>query len=313
MRKVLSFVLIGLGGFAVAAALAALIWGGGAAKRIPLNTDGEAHLTGSASGALAKSDTPVPVKYLNHTAVDADNSTRDVVAVVQQTCVVIDVDDPPDCPNAQIDERVIQTSAQAFAVDRRSGAAVEDQSEYVPDVQTAYDGQMLKLPFDAEKSDYELWNGTLGFAVPLEYQGTKTIDGLETYEYRASVPESPGVTFAKAAEPGGQDTVGVYETEQTMWVDPTTGAFIDQQGSQRMTTGDGTVLLDIQVEYTEGTVADNVASAKSASRTLGILTVWLPIGGLVFGLLLIAGGILLHRRSGRRAEETSWDREPAQV
>lgn len=307
MRSWLGRLLVLLGAFALVAAGVATFWGKSAAERTPLNTNTYTYLTGTASGVLAmQSDTPQPVKYLNWTRADKEHSTSDVVALVEQTCVVVDKDNPPACPPDvaphKADPRVVNLDIKSFAVDRHTAYAVKDQKKYIPDSDTAYAGVIDKLPFHAKKTTYPYWNGYLGTTVDLTYVGEEVIDGLLTYEYDMAIPTTQNVVLKKAEKPGEKDTIGSYAATQKVWVDPKTGAFIDQEGTQTMKLPDGTVVLDIDVHYTDGTVKANVHKAKSNGRMLDLVTIGIPIAGLVLGIVLIAAGILLLRSGSRRRQ-----------
>jgi hypothetical protein len=114
------------------------------------------------------------------------------------------------------------------------------------------------------------------------------------------VPTTDNVVLAKATDAGSKDTVGSYAATQKIWVDPKTGAFIDQHGTQTMKTTDGSVVLDIDVAYTDQTVTSNVDKAKSNGRMLTLVRIVIPIGGLVLGLVLIVAGLWLARGGSRR-------------
>lgn len=304
MQIWLGRLLLLIGGFAIAIAVVAATWGADTARQIPLDTDSETRLEGTASGLLTGSDDPVPVRYLNRTTADPDASDEDGVAFVQQTCVVVDEGDVPDCPEPdgdEIDERVIDISTTTVAVDRRDGTPVEDQLDYLePDVDLPdFEGHVIKLPFDVEKTTYDYWDSTLGEAVSLEYVDEVEIAGRTTYEFRAEVPEMEGVVLAEG-EDGAEDTVGSYSNTTTLWVDPATGAYVDQQVEQTMATEDGTVLLDIAVEYTDDQVAANADDAAANSDRLRLISFWIPVIGGIAGVVLIALGVWLIVR-GRRA------------
>jgi hypothetical protein len=90
-----------------------------------------------------------------------------------------------------------------------------------------------------------------------------------------------------------------------VWVDPKTGAFIDQTATQDVALPDGTKVLDVQVSYTDDTVKNNVDTAKDNGRSLWLVDTLLPIGGVVLGIVLIALGLFLLRRTRRTTSEHS--------
>lgn len=298
MRNIVGRLALLLGVFALVAAGVAQFWGKDAAERTPLNVDSYTRLTGSASGALAKSDLPVPVKYVTHTIADSKASDGKVIAIRQTSCInVASTDDAPWCIDGKgnfvldaSDPSIVNIGDKKFALDRKSALPVKDQAKYVKDSSAVqpYEGLVIKFPFHTEKKDYPYWDGTLGRSVTAEYKGERTIDGLKTYEFAVDIPPTQAEVAA--------DTQGTYAATQNIWIDPETGAFVDQKGTQTVTLPDGSSALDIQVSYTDATVKTNVATAKDNGRSLWLVSTLLPIGGLVLGLVLIVAGILLLRR-----------------
>jgi hypothetical protein len=290
-----------LGVFALVAAAIAIFWGKDAAYRIPMNTDSYTRLTGEASGGLAKSETPVPVTYIVHTQVDPKHSDDDVISMVQTKCMATTeeycIDGKGDFVLAGDDPQIVNIGQDKFALDRKTGFPVENQSKYVKDSDAveSYQGVVVKFPFDTEKKDYDYWDGTLGKAVTAEYKGTRKIDGLETYRFDVSIPSQDAEIAA--------DTQGTYGATQSVWVDPKTGAFVDQTGTQTVALPDGTKLLDVQVKYTADTVKKNVDTAKSNGRSLWLVGTLLPIGGTILGVVLVVLGLFLLRRPRQTTAE----------
>jgi hypothetical protein len=297
VRSVVGRLALLLGVFALVAAAVAIFWGKDAAYRIPLNTDSYTRLTGEASGQLAKSDSPVPVTYIVHTQVDPAHSDGDVIAMTQTSCMATTdfycIDDKGKYVLSQDSDQLVNTnwgSPDKFALDRESGMPVEDQSKYVTDADSVlpYAGVVVKFPFNVEKKNYDYWDGTLLKAVTAEYKGTKTIDGLETYRFDVSVPQQDATIAA--------DTEGTYAATQSVWVDPKTGSFIDQEGTQNVALPDGTLLLDAKVSYTDDTIKANVSTAKSNGRSLWLVDTALRIIAPIVGVILIGLGVFLLRR-----------------
>lgn len=295
MRRVLGWLLCFVGAFLLVVAVLGWVWLPDAAERTPLNVNTFTYLTGEAdklnpeTGELEH----VPVAYQSLTRADPDKSDDDVVAFVNTKCVNIDLDDPPACLEKD-DERLITNTIDTFATDRHTAMAVDDP-QYLAEGAVPHEGLVNKWPFNAEKKDYPYWNGTLGTAVTAEYVGTKDYDGLETYEYHSSVPE----TEAEVLE----GTQGLYSTEETIWIDPRTGSIIDQAGGQVLKLEDGSTILDINVAYTDETVQTNIDDTKASIKQLNLLENVVPPVALVVGLLAVAGGLFLALR-GRREDAT---------
>lgn len=286
MPKIVSWVLIGLGGFLLAAAVVANVWAPDVVKRAPLDTNTTTRLTGTAA-VVPSGDTDVPVRAVSITKADADQSDDDGVVYVNFTCLVKDVPDTPDCgeqgTGENADENVISVGEPTvFATDRRTGVAVNDD-RYLPDGTPATEGLVNKFPFDTEKKNYPFWDGVLGRAVNAEYQGTKTIKGLETYEFGYQVSGEP----AEIAT--GVD--GTYSMDKTMWIDPRTGSIIDQEQHDVRAAGE-TTLLDVQLSFTDEQVQTNVDDARDNIDSLDLLTKTVPIIGYVAGPVLLLVGVL---------------------
>lgn len=303
MRKIISWVLLGLGAFLLAAAVVASVWAPDQVKRAPLDTDSTTRLSGTAqklntgTGEIDDLD----VRAVSITEADSNKSDEDVVAYVNTSCLVIDVPDTPDCgepgTGEDADPNVVNISNELFATDRRTGEAV-NSDEYLPEGTPEREGLQNKFPFDAEKKDYEFWDGILDRAVPATYEGTDEIEGLETYRYNMSVVEEEATVIG--------DVDGIYSLDKTMWIEPKTGAIIDQEQHDVRTFPNGDPLLDLQLSFTDEQVSANVDDASANVSSLTLITKTIPIVGFIGGALCIIAGILLLR-STRRKDEANHD------
>lgn len=110
---------------------------------------------------------------------------------------------------------------------------------------------LFKLPFGTQKRDYTIWDGTARRAVPLVYEGEKTIDGLRTYVFRRDVRATDlGVLPIFLAVPGSWvghpevPSIPAHEwyesTDSTLYVEPVTGSLVGGASSPHVwaqTTG----------------------------------------------------------------------------
>lgn len=283
MRKKLGLPLIGLGAVLLLVGITCLVYAPGVVKKTPLDVDTTTRLEGTA----AKLNTETmeldenPVRAVSLTRTDSDVSDDDVVAWVQISCLMIDEGELPDCLDDS-DPRLVSASTDVFATDRVTAEAV-DGDGYLPDDAVPHAGLVNKWPFDAEKKDYEYWDGFVGEAVTAAYQGTEEIEGVETYVYEvevigAEIEVSEGVP-------------GTYDTVKTMYVEPRTGSIINQTEDQQRTLEDGTPALDLQLAFTSDQVSSNAEDAKSNISSLNLLLKWLPIIGLVGGVILAGLGV----------------------
>ncbi|WP_269204072.1 DUF3068 domain-containing protein [Nocardioides sambongensis] len=282
MRKKLGLPLIGLGAVLLLVGITCLVYAPGVVKKTPLDVDTTTRLEGTA----AKLDTGTgelvenPVKATSLTRTDTDVSDDDVVAWVQVSCLMIDEGDLPDCLDDS-DPRTVNVSTDVFATDRVTAEAV-DGDGYLPDDAVPHEGLVNKWPFDSEKKDYQYWDGFVGESVTAAYQGTEEIEGVETYVYKieitgAEIEVSEGIP-------------GTYDTVKTIYVEPKTGAIINQTEDQQRTLEDGTPALDLNLGFTEDQISGNAEDAKSNISSLNLLLKWLPIIGLVGGVVLAGLG-----------------------
>ncbi len=296
--KVLARVLLGLGSFLLIAGILALTYAPGVVKKTPLDVDtttvyeGEAAKIDPLTGAF---DTK-PVYAIRHTTADSEKSSDDTVIMVETACAVFDTGGAQECVNGN-DPDLITASIDRFATDRVTALAVEDKN--LPADAGPHEGLINKFPFDVEKKTYPFWDGDIGRAVDIDYQGTETLFGLETYEFSYTVKDEP-IEVAEGIP-------GTYDNIVTVWVDPKTGSIVKSGQDQQRFLEDGTPALDIQLIGTDDTVKEAVDEAKTAGKSLTILLTVLPIVGIGGGLLCLIGGLVLIMRErsegGRRAAD----------
>lgn len=297
MRRVASAFLFFVGAFLLTVALLALLWAPGQVKKTPIDVNSVTRLSGEAAIADGTGGTTsTPVKATSTTHADSALSSSDVVLFQNSSCLMKDPDgDAPDCVSAEDpDGRLLSASTDSFATDRRTATAVNDY-ENLPVDSSEKEGLINKFPFDVEQITYPFWDGYIGKAVDAVFDGTEEIEGLETYRFQISVPDTVFELLP------GED--GTYTTEKTMWVDPVTGSIIKQSEHQvrRMVNGD--TFLDLDFEFTPETVTANVESAKDNASRLGLLTSRVPLIAGLLGLLALVGAIVLFlsRRGDRDA------------
>ena len=223
-------------------------------------------------------------------------------------------------------EMITQYKA-SLAIDRDSAAAVAWNDQFLQDAgpdapsEVTFAGQLYKFPFHTGKKDYEYFDRDLRKALPIQYQGTEKIDGLETYRFQQVVPDSALATPAEKLKglltkfaPGATSGQITYSNTRTIWVEPVSGTFIKVQEQQKKTlvpdTGTPTQLLDGNFVYTPDTVANNVESASDTKGQVLLISRTLPIALAVAGALLLIIGLLLvmtaRRNNARhRTEEIS--------
>lgn len=284
-RKVFGFVLVGLAAFLLGAGVLAVTWAPGQVKRTPLDIDATTNLTGTVrkldvdAGKLVEN----PVKVQSITQIDTDASDDEVAVWVSTTCVVIDVDDAPDCVDGD-DPRLVSADAEVFATDRVTGEAVSDYAG-LPDGPTPHQGLVNKWPFGAQAKDYEYWDGTVGAAVPAVYDREETLLGVDCYVYEISISDAP-IEIAEGIS-------GTYDNEVEIWVEPKTGSIQQQTQDQQRYLDDGTQVLDLSIAFTDDQLQFNADDAEKNLGLLRLLLFWVPLAGFVGGALCLVAGVLL--------------------
>jgi hypothetical protein len=293
MRKGFGIGLTVLGGFLVALAVLAQFWAPGQLMKTPLDTDSTTLLDGTAELSDGAGGTnEFPVKAFSVTRADSERSDSDVIVFQNSSCLVKDEGEIDECVSAtDSQERLISASTDNFATDRRTGVAVDDP-KYLPPSAEAKNGLVNKWPFEAEKKTYEYWDGFAGEAVDATYDRTENVDGLEVYAYKISVSDVP-IELSDGVP-------GTYATEREIWIDPTTGAIVNQFESQERLDEDGNTFLALDYGFTDEQIAGNVEDAKSNSTSLNLLTETVPLIGWIVGIPALLVGValqLMRRRS----------------
>lgn len=291
-RKVFGFVLLGLGAFLLVAGVIATVWAPGVVKKTPLDVEQFTSLDGVVqkidleSGELIEN----PVKVQSITKTDSDASDDDIAVWVQTSCVVIDVDDAPDCVDGE-DPRLVSADTDVFATDRVTAEAVAE-FDGLPAEATPHEGLVNKWPFDAEKKNYEYWDGATSQAWPAVYERTDSLLGVDVYVYT--------VTISDAEIEIAEGTPGTYDNKIEIWVEPKTGAIQQQTQDQQRYLEDGTQVLDLKIGFTEDQQEAFADDAKSNMLLLSIITFWIPVVGFVGGGLCMVAGVAVLLSARRR-------------
>jgi len=298
--RVLARVLLGLGAFLLVAGILAVTWIPGMVKKTPLDVD----MTTIYEGQAAKLDpvsgdfTMKPAYAIRYTKADSNKSSDDTVIMVENACAVFDTGGAHVCVNGN-DPDLITATTDIFATDRVTALAVKDKN--LPPDAVPHEGLVNKFPFDVEKKTYPFWDGDAGKALPIEYQGTKNLFGMDTYEFQYTVKGVPiNIADDDPATPEDDSIPGTYDNVVTVNVDPKTGSIVKSGQHQQQFLEDGTPAADVTLIQTDASVKKAVDDAKSAGTQLTILLTVLPIVGFVGGILCLLGGLalILRERSG---------------
>jgi len=228
------------------------------------------------------------------------------------------------------DGTLLNAGTYRVCIDRREAVAVDcavDHVDYDDDV--AVEGLTLTFPFGTEQKDYDVFNSTTRQAFPATFEGVEELEGLEVYRFQVSIPDTVvreldvPASFAGADGDGTVTAEVVYSNERTIWVEPTSGVIVTSQESPNTvlrgpegTTG--ATILAGNFAGSEQTISDGVARAEDIRGQISMVKTILPVTMAVVGLLLIVLGALLVARRARAGAHREDDdrtetREVAQV
>jgi len=221
---------------------------------------------------------------------------------------------------------VVSAYSTSLAVDRRTAAAQQWDKDWLDtgnDRQSIdYAGQIYKFPFGTEKKTYDIFDRDILATQPARFIKTEQIGGLETYQFtqeirngEQKVPEDRMAVLLGQLLPGATSGKVNYNNTRTVWVEPATGQYImvQEQQNKVLQAADGrtVTILDAEFTYTDDTINKAADTAKSNRERLALVSVYVPIGLAVLGLILLVVGILLAARSPRAAEVAALRRESA--
>ena len=215
------------------------------------------------------------------------------------------------------DQQLVQASVDRVATDRRTAEAVNCCGEAVNSVPTRHSGLSYKFPFDTQKQTYQFWDANAKKAVPARYVSEETVQGLTTYKFVSQVDatqiqtqEVPGSLVGESA-PSVQAPV-YYTDTRTVWVEPKTGVIVKGSEQNRTTLRDSagqdkTVVLQFDLTFNEDSQRSQAQLARDNIGKIDLLTTWLPLIGLLVGIVLIIAGVIImfsaDRGTGRHAEQ----------
>lgn len=341
MRRIVSFILLGIGVFAVALGLLLRFYAYPQLAKIPLDNESTSVAQGSGITALVirtVNGAPSPEIRHNMTLTSTTYVTGDLTQpeVKEDGDVAVYVEATKTTDDAT--GIVVDASVRSLCIDRHTTEAVAPcEGQYIEQEQgkkitadrntVQQPGLSFKFPFEAEQKDYQFYDTSVRKAVTARFDGEETIQGLATYRYVMNVPptkiadqEVPGSLVGKDDEPSVQ-AEQYYQVKRTVWVEPVTGIVVvgQQEGKQELLTegqapGEGTTVFDGTLRFTDETINDNVTKAEDNKSKLSLLTSWPTAMWIVGGILLLVGLVMLMgaaQRGGRYGSDPPLRRQTA--
>jgi hypothetical protein len=321
MRRLIGPVLVGLGVFLIVAAGLVRFYAVPTLAKVPSGYNSTTHL--EATGAQIFNSDPDVLASETHDLVITSETREDASADAPDGVVVwvnVTTTDKADGSNfQQSTERVAFDEADGDAVDCDACETwiAESDGETVEEVPTTFEGQIYKFPFNTQRKAYDVWDGTTGEAVPAEYEGEESIQGIRVYKFvqviEPTVIETrdvPGSVF------GEEETVQAdmeYAMTRTFYVEPVTGApvhRVEERVQELVYDGERVPAFVGTIHYTDDQVDENVDAVDTKSTLLGGTRVLYPVILLVLGLLLLGVGLILNRRLSSDVDDKAQENRP---
>ncbi|MCL2542920.1 MAG: DUF3068 domain-containing protein [Nocardioidaceae bacterium] len=305
MRRIIGTALVGLGVFLVVAAALIRFYAYPSLARVPTNYDETTHLQAKDARIFNTNPKVLAPETTNLTVAArtvADSSIHPPAGdAVWNTNTTI----------TRADGTIFQRSRERAPFDAVTGAAVScascgSWSESTQGQQDTVDrsGQVYKFPFDTQRHDYQNWDDAIGAATTAKYEGQTSIQGLKVYKFVQTIApriigheQVPGSVFGSKA--ASVDAAMWYAMTRTLYIEPATGSPVQriEQRTQEMRY-DGTTVpaFDGTVEYTPAQVTDEVNTLSTNAMLLSGARLWIPVGGLLLGLVLLGAGLVMTRR-----------------
>ena len=283
-------VLSAIGGFLVVVAILASVWAPGALMKTPLDVDQKTDLSGTAT--LSGETGPVLAWSITHT--NSEKSDDNVVVWENSSCLVKDEGGITECVSADDpQDRLISAGVDNFATDRVTGIAVNDP-KYLPAEAEEKQGLVNKWPFQSQKKTYPYWDDLTQQAEDADYARSETVQGLDIYVYTVNISDAP-IEIVDGVP-------GTYDDQKEIWVEPLTGAIVNQIDHQVRTDSDGKTVLDLSLQFTDAEIKASIDDAKANKDKLNLVRHTVPLVGYVVGIPLLLIGLALSFL-GRRKDE----------
>jgi Porin PorA len=313
VRKALGSVLVLVGVFALVLAALLRFYAPSRAEKTPLNLDitqvatGPAKVLNSSTGQLE--DTTLIATRTVKTDSAASNSK--VTVVNESLCIVKNIGNPPPCVDSQDAQgRLVDVTTDRVAADRKSAESVNDPkygANVNGDTSVQHVGLSYKWPLHAKKTTYKFFDPASGQAPDAKFIGTEKYKGMTLYKYEAVInnidlPVLRGVP-------------GTYSDTRTVFVDPVTGVIVKGTEVQQRNLANGSLAFQTTLNFNQASIDYQAKQAKDGRSKITMLTVVLPLIGLVVGLAATAGAVLLLRRDdrpGAHSVEAAGSGEPLQ-
>ncbi len=250
------------------------------------------------------------VSVTRHIQGDVKSGNHDVAVYEQALCLTRD-DNDEKLGCLENDPRIIANFYTRFAFDRvtalavtgnKCGSSGKENCQQAEDGDTVvHQGLGMTFPMFTEKKTYPYWDSPARKAYPMRYIDQETKEGLTVYKFQQVITDAPAMT--------GGVFPSLYSNTRTLWVEPKTGAIIHgrEEINQRLTgraSNDpgaamrdpslaGLTALQGTLEFTPEADRIQAKIAKDGIKSIDLIRLYLPLGSLVLGLILVVVGLVL--------------------
>lgn len=209
--------------------------------------------------------------------------------------------------------KTIDIQPQRLAFDRRTAELTNCcGASVLGDTKVRQSGIGQFWPINVAKKTYQFFEVQTERAWPIRYEGVESVHGIKAYRFVLHVPSTkvsdkptdlPGTLLGLGAKSGSVAADRYSQVDATYWIDSRTGTPVDirqqilvslqaQQGPGRL------VVADMDLRLTAASQREVLAKANDAADQIRALRLLIPLGSLLGGLVLLALGIPLSRRTG---------------
>ncbi|QUX28363.1 DUF3068 domain-containing protein [Nocardiopsis akebiae] len=303
MRRTVAVVLVAFGVFFLAFAPMMRTWLSSSLMKTPLDYYSETVLEADGATYFNIED----VELVEDATLEARSTIRaDVASSTDETVVW---DQFTWVRDAETDFGITSSSRRA-GHDRVTGEAVDCCDSMVNDESVAQSGQAWKFPFFTEQRDYDFYETTAREVVPMEFQGTEEVGGVEAYKFVQEVEDEVigerTLPRSVAGMEGEGDVTGdeVFSITRTYWIEPVTGSPLKiGEDQNRVVVVDGEevlTLFDAELVSNDESVRNAVANSEQGRTVLPLLQTTLPVVCLVAGVGFIGVAVVLSVTGRRR-------------
>jgi hypothetical protein len=312
-RRNIGLGLVGLGGFALIAALLVRVLLVPTLVTLPLDPNTETGAVGSdvryldVDASKVRDAEDVRVTVLVRGVTDSKYATGDTAVWVYGSTMKDGAG------------TTINAKNYVVCLDRKTAEARKCRSSSIDEKAADVEGLTATFPLHTQPHDYQLFNANVAAALPARYLGEEQFHGLSVYRFQQKVPETvvssvdvPGHLVRSTEELAHADVV--YTNTRTVLVEPTSGRIVSSEESPQtvLRGSDG----QIGATFLAGTfrpdaaiTADSVAAAKDTRFQIRLIENLIPWGLVGLGLVLVAVGVVLVVRNppetARHAEDAT--------